>query len=171
MARPNLRKICHLQRPDPDFSFIPGPSLLHPLSNPTPIRPLIQLSQGQTLGQHHNLPINVEDRLPLGEEPVRQDDSIEESHAQPWTVEYTNNFDNVILDAQGSRTRRKKENQTQTWLQKTIPSLIQPFMAWICATNNMRDGVDTPTTHECTCGKAGRQCRVRIVRWEGMNAH
>ena len=105
MARPNLRKIRHLQRPDPDFSFIPGPLLLHPLSNPTLIRPLIQLSQGQTLGQHHNLPVNVEDRLPLGEEPVRQDDSIEESHAQPWTVEYTNDFDNVILDAQGSRTR------------------------------------------------------------------
>ncbi len=162
MARPNLRRISHIQRPEPDFSFIPGPSLSHPLSNPSPRRPLIQLSQGWTLSQHHNLPVNLNNSLQLADpaqEPLNQGDNCIDN------IDYSIN--DAVPDTQDSQNRRKKVKQANTWLQRTIPSLIQPYIKWVHTSANMQDSVQIPTTQECTCRQPGLQVKVRVVHWEG----
>ena len=167
LARPNPRRIRHIQRPEPDFSFIPGPLLSHPLSKPAAKRPLIQLSQGQTLSQHHNLPANSNDRFQLGdpsgeEFQVSQED---DRHIEPFNI--YDAFNDVAPNTQDSRNRRKKVNQVNTWLQKTLPSLIQPYMKWVHLSNNMHSSVRIPIK-ECTCGQADLALKVRVVYWEGM---
>jgi hypothetical protein len=60
-------------------------------------------------------------------------------------------WDVIPSDLPGAGTRQKKERQRNTWVEKVIPTLIQPYLTLLHVSNDFRSISRVVEPEECTC--------------------
>jgi hypothetical protein len=68
-----------------------------------------------------------------------------------------------------SHHQRKKANQWRTWTHTTIPSLVQPYLNLLHATQTLREQVPILETVSCPCGNCTDSLVVMCVSWQGRS--
>lgn len=69
-------------------------------------------------------------------------------------------------ELQRSRNQAKKEKQWRTWMMKTIPSLLQPYLKLLRDTESLRDYGSNASPAACTCISNIRQLDIICVYFE-----
>jgi hypothetical protein len=60
-------------------------------------------------------------------------------------------WDATTPDLPGAGTQRKKERQRNTWVEKVLPTLIQPYLMLLHASNDFQSVNHVVECEECTC--------------------
>ena len=60
-------------------------------------------------------------------------------------------WDATAPDLPGAGTQRKKERQRNTWVEKVLPTLIQPYLTLLHASNDFQSVNRVGEREECTC--------------------